>query len=169
MMLASMSASGDPVLDATVENSNGSTVQLRSLWKRPAVLFYEDRDSTELNAHVKTALFEQGRARGMLTSVTVVAVANVAAYNWFPARNFVLAAVRDSEKKFSVPIYLDFTGGLTRAPWNLPAKSSTVVAVDATGVARFVRKGRLSEADVVALFEQLEALVAEAKPEGDGR
>lgn len=146
-------------MDATVENSNGSTTKLSSLWNKPTVLFYEDRDSTALNQHVKDALFERGKTQQMLERVSVVAVANVAAYDWFPARNFVLAAVRDVEKKVNVPVYLDFKGSLAATPWNLPPKSSTVVVLDAQGRTVWKAQGRLAPAKVDELFEQLDRMV----------
>jgi hypothetical protein len=153
-------------LDATVETSNGTQAQLASLWRRPTVLFYEDRDSTAVNQHVKEALFAAGRERGLLEAVSVIAVANVSSYNWFPARNFVLAAVRDVEKRFKLPVYLDFTGSLARAPWNLPARSSTVLLLDAKGVPVRTWRGRLSESDVVGLLEQVDLMVV--KPAAPG-
>lgn len=146
-------------LAATLETSAGGRVQLESLWRRPTVLFYEDRDSTKLNQHVKDALFAAGKERGLLDAVDVIAVANVAAYDWFPARDFVLAAVRDAERQFHVPVYLDFKGALTAAPWNLPAKTSTVVVLTAAGRPVATFKGRLSHDDLAQLFSALEALL----------
>ena len=72
-------ADGGVTLDATVETSSGSTTRLSALWAKPTVLFYEDRDSTALNQHVKDALYEKGKTEHMLDQVSVVAVANVAA------------------------------------------------------------------------------------------
>lgn len=146
-------------MDATVENSSGSTTRLSTLWAKPTVLFYEDRDSTALNQHVKDALFERGKTQHMLEQVSVVAVANVAAYDWFPARNFVLAAVRDIEKKVNVPVYLDFKGSLATSPWNLPPKSSTVMVLDASGQPVWRAQGRLSREKIDELFRELERLV----------
>jgi hypothetical protein len=146
-------------LDATLETSSGAKVQLASLWKRPAVLFYEDRASTSLNQHVKEALATAGPAHGLAEAVAVIAVANVADYDWFPARNFVLAAIRDVERRYQLKVYLDFSGSLARPPWSLPARSSTVVLLDAGGVARQSWRGKLSPADVDALLAQVAALL----------
>jgi hypothetical protein len=146
-------------MDAVVETSSGAQMHLERLWKQPTVLFYEDKESSALNQHVKDALFRQGKERGLLEAVSVVAVANVAAFDWFPARNFVLAAVRDVEKKFNVPVYLDFKGHLAAPPWNLPPKSSTVVVLNASGEVVWKVKGRLSEAEVAALFGVLGGLL----------
>jgi hypothetical protein len=149
---------GGVTLDAIVENSSGSTTKLSALWAKPTVLFYEDRDSTALNQHVKDALYERGREKQMLGQVSVVAVANVAAFDWFPARNFVLAAVRDIEKKVNVPVYLDFKGALATSPWNLPSKSSTVLVLDPSGRPVWRVQGRLSKEKVDELFTTLEQL-----------
>lgn len=146
------------VLDAPVETSDGSKTSLRTLWSKPTVLFYEDRDSTALNQHVKDELFARGKSQQMLDRVSVVAVANVAAYDWFPARPFVLSAVRDAEKKVNVTIYLDFKGTLQSAPWSLPSKTSTVLVLDSAGTPVWRAQGRLGKEKIDELFTQLERL-----------
>lgn len=146
-------------LTATLETSAGDAVQLGARWRRPTVLFYEDRDSTKLNQHVKDALFAAGKERGLTDAVDVIAVANVAKYDWFPARDFVLAAVRDVEREFHVPVYLDFKGALASSPWSLPAKTSTVVVLTARGQPVATFKGRLSDDEVKKVFAALEALL----------
>jgi len=152
-------AAAEP-FDATVETSAGDRVQLKALWTKPTVLFYEDRDSTKLNQHVKDALFARGKERGLLDAVNVVAVANVAKYDWFPARTFVLAAVKDAEAQFHVPVYCDFKGDLARAPWSLPTRTSTVVVLSTAGVPVVIFKGRLADDELAKLFSTLEGLVA---------
>lgn len=146
-------------MDAVVETSSGSRMHLDTLWKRPTVLFYEDKESSDLNQHVKDALFRVGKEKGLLESVSVVAVANVAAFDWFPARNFVLAAVKDVEKKANVPVYLDFKGHLAAPPWSLPPKSSTVCILNQTGEVVWKVKGRLKDSEVQELFEVLGRLL----------
>ncbi len=143
-------------MDVTVETSSGTTAHLGALLQKPTVLFYEDRDSNHLNQHVKEALFARGKEKGLLDSVGVVAVANVAPYDWFPARNFVLAAVRDIERDVHVPVYLDFKGAMTVPPWSLSAKSSTILVVSSDGGVLWQKKGRLSETDLSAMFEVLQ-------------
>jgi hypothetical protein len=154
--LALPAVAADAGLDAVVETSAGATAHLAGLWKRPTVLFYEDKDSTALNQHVKDALFVRGRDLGLLDAVSVVAVANVAAFDWFPARNFVLAAVRDVEVKAHVPVYLDFKGSLSAPPWNLPPKTSTVLVLNANGEVVWQVKGRLTAAELERLFSVLD-------------
>jgi predicted transcriptional regulator len=147
-------------MDAVVETSSGVRAHLAPLFRRPTVLFYEDKDATPVNQHVKDALYAVGRERGLLESVTVVAVANVAAFDWFPARDFVLAAVRDIERKVHVPVYLDFKGALAAPPWNLSPKSSTVLVLNASGEVVWKVRGRLRDDEVKTLFDVLDRLLS---------
>jgi len=141
-----------------LETSSGAPTTLEALITKPTVVFFEDRDSTALNQHVKDALFEAGKTRGRLDSVSVVAIANVKDWNWFPARGFVLKAVRDVEAKVHIPVYLDFQGSMTAAPWSLPAKTSTVLVLtkEAQPVVKLV--GRLSQLELEKLLATLETL-----------
>lgn len=160
--LASQGFAESP-LDAQLETSSGHQTTLARKWGRPTVLFYEDRDSTGLNKHVKDELFKRGRELGMLERVSVIAVANVAAYDWFPARNFVLAAVKDIEHELHVPVLLDFKGTMTGVPWHLPSKSSTVVVLDGAGAEQARWSGHLTPTDLEALLAQLAALTRGAR------
>jgi hypothetical protein len=149
---------GGVSMDATVETSSGATMRLSTLWHKPTVVFYEDRDSTPLNQHVKDALTLHLKERRAGDAVTVAPVANVAAFDWFPARTFALAAVKESEKKNNVTIYLDFKGALTQPPWSLPSKTSTVLLFAPGGDVAFKATGKLSVAQVQALFAALDGL-----------
>jgi Bacterial protein of unknown function (YtfJ_HI0045) len=159
-LLSGSAHAGEVNMDAVVETSGGAQTHLNALWSRPTVLFYEDKESNQLNQHVKDALFLRGKEKGLLDQVNVIAVANVAAFNWFPARNFVLAAVRDIEAHVHVPVYLDFQGSLTVPPWSLAAKSSTVLVLSARGEVLWSVRGKLTDAQLATLFETLEGQLA---------
>ena len=148
---------------ATLRRSDGTAAEL-ALGGRPAILFYEDRGSHDWNQPLKDALFARGRARGMLDRVRVIAVGNIAAYDFFPAREIAMHFVGRLEGKVGVPILLDVGGLLTRPPWNLPADGAAVVVVDARGERVLERHGRLSPEDVAATLATLERLVAEGAP-----
>ncbi len=158
LMIVVTGAGVTPIMNATLETSAGEVAMLSGLISKPTVIFYEDRDSTKLNQHVKDALFEQGKEKGLLGAVGVVAIANVKEWNWFPARNFVLKAVREVEAKVHIAVYLDFAGSMTSAPWSLPSKTSTVMVVDAHAQPLLQFKGRLSAEEQEKLFEVLETL-----------
>ena len=131
---------------------------------RPAILFYEDRDSHEWNQPLKDALFTRGRERGLLELVRVIAVANVAAFDFFPAREIAMRYIRGLEGEVGVPILLDLDGALARPPWGLPSDGAAVVVFDKRGTPVLERRGRLSQADVDATLATLERLLAEEAP-----
>lgn len=154
VLLVASAAAGEPALRRT----DGSRVTLASLAGRPAVLFYEDRHSHRLNAALKEALWQRGRARGLLDRAQVIAVANVAAYDFAPAREIATLFIRRLERQVGVPILLDLGGVLTRPPWSLPAEGASVVVLDATGAPVLVRSGGLDEEqgeEVLATIERL--------------
>jgi hypothetical protein len=146
-------------MDATLRGSNGKEVAL-SRWRgKPVILFYEDRHSTTLNSPFKEALFARGREQGLLNGAWVVAVANLEAYDFFPARGIALSHVRDEEKKWGIPILVDLKGTLGATPWNLPKKTSSVLLLDGSGKVVFRSSGRMKEEDMEAFFEALGTLL----------
>ncbi len=147
-------------MDARISNTKGQSVWMTQLWGKPTVMFYEDKDATFQNQPLKDALFKKGKEKGLLDSVSVIAIANVRAFDWFPAKNFVVAAVRDAEKKSGIPVYVDWTGIMSSKPWNLSATASNVVVVDATGEkVLFSRAGALTPEEIDQVFELLTSLV----------
>ncbi len=146
-------------MDATLRRSDGEQVSL-SRWRgKPVILFYEDRKSTALNVRLKDELFARGQARGLLETAHVVAVANLEAYNFFPARGFALSAVAEQEKKLGVPILVDLEGTLGASPWGLPKKTSNVLLLNAEGALIFKHSGRMKEEEMEAFFVTLGQLV----------
>jgi hypothetical protein len=151
-------------LDATLRGSSGKEVALSSWRGKPVILFYEDRRSTTLNSAFKEALFARGREQGLLEAAWVVAVANLEAYDFFPARGIALSYVRDEEKKWGIPILVDLKGTLGAAPWNLPKKTSSVLLLDDTGAVVFRYSGRMKEEDMEAFFQALGGLLGQGMP-----
>ncbi len=146
-------------MDASLRSSAGEQVRL-SRWRgKPVILFYEDKNSTGLNQRLKDELFQRGKARGLLEAAFVVAVANLEAYDFFPARGFALSAVRSEEKKFGVPILVDLDGTLGSPPWSLPKKTSNVLLLDAEGRLIFRHSGRMKEEEMEAFFGTLGRLI----------
>jgi hypothetical protein len=120
-------------LEAVLADSHGAEVRLSSFRGKPLILFFEDRESAEQNAGLKTALRERAAARRLATAAHVVGVANVASYDFWPARGFVLSAVRELERRESVQLLLDWKRALSEPPLGLPDGRSSVVLLDASG------------------------------------
>ncbi|EAU68785.1 hypothetical protein STIAU_8495 [Stigmatella aurantiaca DW4/3-1] len=146
-------------MDARLRTSEGTPVQL-SRWRgKPVILFYEDKDSVNLNAKLKERLFELARERGLKDSAWVIAVANLEKFNFFPARQIALSYVKDEEKKAGVPILVDLEGTLGAEPWKLPMKTSTVMLLDAEGILLYRYSGRMAEKDMELFIALLARLV----------
>jgi hypothetical protein len=146
-------------LDATLQSASGEKAPLSKWRGKPVILFYEDKDSTTLNLAFKDQLFAVGKQKGLLEAASVVAVAHLKPFNFFPARQIALSYVRDEEKKVGVPILVDLEGTLGGSPWNLPTKTSTVMLLDASGAVVYRYSGRMGEPDKRAFFSALSQLI----------
>ncbi len=157
--LVAGAAGRPPGWDAQLRTSSDEPVTL-SRWRgRPTVLFYEDKNSTEQNAALKRELFARARYHGLVGRANVLGVANLHGLNFFPANLFALSAVRDAEKKDSVPVLVDWNRTLSSPPWNLPPESSSVVLLDDTGRLVHAWSGPLGRREIDEFFARLSALL----------
>jgi hypothetical protein len=161
--LVASAAWGSPPVGASMEaalhGADGRRVALSQWRGKPVVLFYEDRDSTQQNARVKEELFARGQALGLLEAASVVAVADLEGFNFFPAREFALAFVQQEEKKLGVPILVDLEGRMGEEPWRLPRHKSNVLLLDAQGRVVWHHAGRMGEQEVETFFRRLGVLL----------
>jgi hypothetical protein len=151
-------------VDAELVDSRDAPVRLSSFRGRALILFYEDRSSTEQNAALKRALRERAGTQRPSRAARVLGVANVASYDFWPARGFVLEAVRNVERRDNVQVLLDWKHALGGPPLRLPEGASSVVLLDATG--RWVQawSGPVEGPALAQFFEVLVRLV-ESSPD----
>jgi len=145
--------------DATLRGSDGEAVRLSRWWGKPVILFYEDRHSLKVNQPLKDALFARGRAAGVLKAASLVAVANLQSFNFFPARGIALSYVRDAEKKSGIPILVDLEGTLAEGEWGLPPKTSSVLLLNRYGTEVFRASGPLTAPETEQFFSVLGSLL----------
>ena len=154
-------------LEAQLQRWDGTSARISAYRGKPTVVFYEDRGSREVNRRLKNELLERGQRRGLMNAANVVAVANLNAYDFFPARQFAKKAIRDVENQVKIPVLIDWKCALTTSPWNLPPKNSTILLLDASGRAVFERTGTLSAEEIEDLFQRLDNLLG-IRPEEHG-
>lgn len=142
-------------MNAKLGTARGGKAELASFRGKPVILFFEDRDSPNVNKGFKDQLFRTARAQGLLQTAHVVAVANLKEFDFFPARQFALSAVREEERRWGIPILIDWKGALSKEPWSLPGKSSTVVLLDSEGRLLYARSGQLSASEQDRFFAEL--------------
>lgn len=153
-------APAQPPLDAQVWTAEGKKVQLSSFWGKPTVLIYESRAATELNRQLKDALWHRGKDPNARGTAQVLGVVSLRELDWFPARVLAERAVRERQAKVGIPVLIDWKGALTGGAWQLNAKTSSVVVLDAQGHAVYRASGALDGAQVQQVFSLLQQLSA---------
>jgi hypothetical protein len=148
-------------VDAALVDSRGGPVRLSEFRGKPVVLFYEDRASSEQNARLKRALSERAEARRLTGAAHVLGVANVAPYDFWPARNFVLSSIREVERRDRVRVLVDWKRALLQPPWSLPDATSSVVLLDAEGRWVHAWSGPVQDKSLEEFFQALEQLLKE--------
>lgn len=111
---------------ARAETVDGKVLAPHTLGGKVALIFYEDKDSSSQNKALKDAIKAQGKSPGHKDNVVIYAVADVSAYDYWPARGFVKDAIRKEERKSGTPIYLDWNGSF-RSAFSFQAGSSNLV------------------------------------------
>ena len=66
---------------------------------KPVLIVYEDKSSTAQNKALKDELAQIAKGDRYRSSVALAAVADVSAYDFWPARGFVRDAIREESRK----------------------------------------------------------------------
>src|SRR5689334_10400752 len=124
---------------------------------RPVLVMYEDKDAQTQNEHARRVLGKitdqaENRAR-----FEFVAVADVASWNWWPAKRYVLADLKGIAKRENTTLFADWTGALRKA-WGLKPHKSTLVLAGSDGKVLFASEGTLTDAQLAALVGELKKL-----------
>ena len=138
---------GERLSDFSVETTDG--IERRFPDGRACVLVVEDETS---QMHRQRAHEIIGRYE-----VEVVAIADVGRYRLWPARTFALAAIRKTEEKEGVPVWLDWHDTV-RPALAIPAGVTGFVVVNALGTVTFCAHGQLDGEQEARLDRALAAL-----------
>lgn len=147
---------GAPAPKVSVQSLGGNTLDAQDLRGKTTLIFYENKDTTKQNASLKAALERQKKQTGYGNDVQVIAVADVSAWNFWPAKGFVQDAIREQEKKAGYPIYLDWSGSFGKA-YGMKDDASNVVLVGPDA------KVKLAHAGPVPAGKVLEIMMATGK------
>lgn len=148
-------AEGTVLPAVVVEKSDGSPRTLPDR-ARAVLVLYEDKDAGRQNRHLKPLLDKAARPvnRGL---VEVVAVGDVSSWDFWPAKKYVLADIKEREQRDHNTIFLDWKGRV-RERWGLTRGKSGVLLVDAAGSLRYAFEGPLPPAEVERLSARLTSL-----------
>ena len=141
------------VLDADDKPSKLSALRAG----RPALVFYEDKEAGEQNERFKQRLGKLREKSAAERKVAVVAIADVGAYDYWPAKGFVKDALRGASKKSGLTVWADWsTAG--RASLGAAAHQSNVVLLDGAGKVLWSSAGALSPAQESDLLHRVEVV-----------
>jgi hypothetical protein len=109
------------------EGTSGRTRHLSHYLGRAVIIVYEDRDSNHQNDVLKQELAARARAQDLTQDVSVVPVANLSGFGFWPAQGFARDAVLDIARQQQMEILIDWTGEMARAYRFRPARSYVMV------------------------------------------
>jgi hypothetical protein len=131
---------GQEAPNARLEDADGRVSELKAFRGRPVLIVYEDRDSAKQNDALKRELGELARGDRYRSRIALAAIADVSAWDFWPAKGFVKDAIRDESKKQGTTIYCDWTGAF-RDAFRLRRGVSNVVLVGKDGRVAFTAEG----------------------------
>lgn len=109
----------------------------------------------EMNAPLIEAVKAAGFSKDQYQTTTII---NQDDAIWGTG-GFVKSSAEDSKQAFSwSSIVLDENGAVAKA-WQLQAKSSTIVVLDAEGTVHFVKEGALNDAEITQVIDLVNMLM----------
>ena len=143
-----------------------SSVRLVDAWDRsddiaryrgmPTLLVYEDKDSAQTNILLKRELAELGKGDRYKKSISLIAVADVSSYDYWPARGFVKDAIQKESTAQGTLIFCDWTGSVRNA-LGLKPSASNFVLYGRDGAILFSHTGAMAperRAELIALLRR---------------
>ncbi len=124
---------------------------------RPVLVMYEDKDAQTQNERARQVLGRINDRAENRARFEFAAVADVASWNWWPAKKYVLADLRKIAARENTTLFADWTGAVRKA-WDLKPHKSTLVLTGADGRVLFAGEGALSDAQIAALVAELKKL-----------
>ncbi len=133
-------------VDFELESSSGVPHGLREHRGQVVVVFYESRDRLDDNAALKRSL-ERFSSTTVASQLAVLAVGDVKAFDFAPARSIARSAIRAIASHYDLEILLDWKGVLARAPFSLDPAKSNVLVVDREGLVVYRHAGVIAAAE----------------------
>lgn len=131
-----------PAPDFALEGTSGQTRRLRDYRGRVVILIYEDRDSNQQNQALKRELAARARTEDLARDVAVVPVADLSAYDFWPASGFARDAVLDIARQQGLEILIDWSGSMAGA-YRFRPSTSYVLVIGRDGRVLFRHAGSL--------------------------
>jgi hypothetical protein len=147
-------------LDIALESSSGDTRDLASYRGKVVVLFWEAREHQSQNEALKRELGRFADDPELVRQVAVVAVGDVSAYNFQPARSIVRTTISTVARVAGIEVLFDWRGALAEPPLELERGRSNVVVLDRDGSVAWRGAGALDRAERAAMLDEVRSLLA---------
>ena len=125
--------------------------------RHPVLVMYEDKNAQSQNVRARAVLGRINDRAENRARFEFVAVADVAEYDWWPAKHYVLDDLKKVAKRENTPLFADWKAAL-RKQWGTRAHKSVLVLAGSDGRVLFAGEGTLSDAQIAALVAELKAL-----------
>lgn len=152
-------APGEPV-DFDIEETSGTTRNLRDLRGRVVIIWYEDRDHTDTNRALKLELHEYIVDNHLSGDITTYGVANVMGVDGM-IRDLARTAIRAMAQQYGIQILLDWNGLLQQAPFSCADHEANFMLVDRQGRIRYRHTGEMMGANRTEMYRVLRRLLHE--------
>jgi hypothetical protein len=115
--------------------------------QKPVLVIYDDDEGRKTNHKAKDLLGKLNSSLENQALVDVFPVADLAKWDWFPAKNFALKEIRQTAKDKKTTIYLDWKGEVRKA-WGLAKGKSNLVLVGTDGKVLFQSQGECTQQQI---------------------
>lgn len=151
-------------IDFSLEETSGQTRTMRAVRGRVVVIFYEDREHTDLNRELKETLHRFVIDNQLREQMTTYAVANTSSIGSGVIRDMARTAIRAIASQYGIQILLDWEGALQAAPLSMRDGDANVAIVDRSGRLVWRHSGAIGEAERSSFFRSLRRALREPVP-----
>ena len=141
---------------ARISDAWERTLDLGTLTGKPLLVVYEDKDSATQNQALKDELAKLAKGDVYRSRITLVAVADLTGYDYWPVRGFVKDAIQAESNKQGTSIFCDWDGSF-RTTLALEQGMSNVVLYGKDGRVLAGFAGAMSPAQRQRLVALLQA------------
>jgi Bacterial protein of unknown function (YtfJ_HI0045) len=151
---------GDARPEVKLVDAWDRTLSVTRAANKPILVVYEDKDSAKQNQPMKDDLAKLAKGDRYKNAITLLAIADVAGYDYWPVRGFVKDAIQSESHKFSTVIYCDWDGSARNA-FNVKKGVSNIVLYGRDGKVLLAHEGAMPADKRAKLIDLLRAQVGE--------
>lgn len=143
--LAWATNTGDTAAPVSFTDQDGNMRKVPAA--KPVLVIYDDDAGRKTNHKAKDLLGKLNSSLENQALVDVFPVADLAKWDWFPAKQYALKEIRQTAKEKKTTIYLDWKGDVRKA-WGLAKGKSNLILVGTDGKVLFASQGECTQQQI---------------------